>query len=313
MVDLPEPDSPTRPSVSPRPIVNDTPSTAREELPRRAARNSLTRSCTSTSGVAATGRRRRDHGAETGRARHQLPRVVVLRVVEDLPHRALLDDAAAGHHHDPVGAVGGHPEVVGDQQDRGAVLPGQLAEVVEDAALHGDVEGAGRLVGDEQPRVRRDRDRDEHALAHAARELVRVLPGPHGGVGQPGPLQQRDGVQLRGAAVREPVDAQRLGDLVADAGHRVEGDRRVLRDEPDLPPAHGAQRLVRSSCRSGPVAAAGSPGHRRRGRCAGSSPSTAGASVDLPEPDSPTTATTSPGSIVNDTPSTARMSPSALP
>ena len=43
--------------------------------------------------------------------------------------------------------------------------------------LHGDVERGGRLVGDDQLRVARDRHRDHHALPQPAGQLVRV--GPH--------------------------------------------------------------------------------------------------------------------------------------
>ena len=51
----------------------------------------------------------------------------------------------------------------------------QLAHQVEDLRLDGDVERGGRLVGDQQCRFAEQRHRDHHALAHAARELVRVL------------------------------------------------------------------------------------------------------------------------------------------
>ena len=50
----------------------------------------------------------------------------------------------------------------------------QLAQQVEDLRLNGHVERRGRLVGDQQLRLRRERHGDHHALAHAARELVRI-------------------------------------------------------------------------------------------------------------------------------------------
>ena len=57
-----------------------------------------------------------------------------------------------------------------------ATLVAQLADEIEHLRLHGDVERRGRLVGDDQLRVGRDRARDEHALRHATGDLVRVLP-----------------------------------------------------------------------------------------------------------------------------------------
>ena len=49
---------------------------------------------------------------------------------------------------------------------------------LEDLGLHGDVERGGGLVGDEHLGVVGHGHGDHRPLAHAARELVRVLPGP---------------------------------------------------------------------------------------------------------------------------------------
>ena len=80
-------------------------------------------------------------------------------------------------HDDTVGAVGGNAEIMGDQQHRGADLAPEIIDQIEDAALDGDVERRGRLVSDDQLGLERDGDGDEDALAHAARQLVRILPG----------------------------------------------------------------------------------------------------------------------------------------
>ena len=68
----------------------------------------------------------------------------------------------------------------------------RLVEMVEDSLLHGHVESAGWLVGDDQLRLASQRDRDEHALTKAARQLVRVLPGAQFSVGDSGLFEQRD-------------------------------------------------------------------------------------------------------------------------
>ena len=51
----------------------------------------------------------------------------------------------------------------------------QLAQQVEHLRLDGDVERRRRLVGDDQRRLAGERDRDHHALAHAAGELMRIV------------------------------------------------------------------------------------------------------------------------------------------
>jgi hypothetical protein len=187
---------------------------------------------------------RRGVGAQSRSAADQGARVGLPRLAQDLLDRALLDDLAALHHHQPVGAVGGHPEVVRDQQHRGARLAGERLEVIEDLPLHGDVQRAGRLVGDQQLGPPGDGNGDQYPLPHAAGEHVRILLGAHCRIGQPGLGEQLDRVQPGPPAIGQPVGAQYLGDLRADLLDRVQRDRRVLRDQPDPPPPDGSQRLL---------------------------------------------------------------------
>ena len=58
---------------------------------------------------------------------------------------------------------------------RDAELARQVLHQLQDLRLDGDVERGGRLVGDDQLGIAREPDRDHHPLAHAARELVRIL------------------------------------------------------------------------------------------------------------------------------------------
>ena len=73
--------------------------------------------------------------------------------------------------------LGDHAEVVGDQDHRRAELALQLDDQLEDLRLDGDVERRGRLVGDQHLGIAGERHGDHGALAHAARELVRVFLG----------------------------------------------------------------------------------------------------------------------------------------
>ena len=72
---------------------------------------------------------------------------------------------------------GDEAEVVRDQDRRGVgVSSCAFFSDLEDLRLDRDVERRRRLVGDQHVGPVRDRHRDHRALAHAARELVRVLP-----------------------------------------------------------------------------------------------------------------------------------------
>ena len=87
-----------------------------------------------------------------------------------------LDDAAGVHDADVVGAPGDDAEVVGDEDHRHVRARCSIVgQQVEDLLLDRDVERGGGLVGDEQLGPARQRHGDHDALAHAARQLVRVL------------------------------------------------------------------------------------------------------------------------------------------
>ena len=97
--------------------------------------------------------------------------VGVLRVGEQVGDVGAFDDLAGIHHQHLVGHLGDHAEIVGDEQDRHAEPALQVAQQIEDLRLDGDVERGGRLVGDQQRRLARQRHRDHDALAHAAGQL----------------------------------------------------------------------------------------------------------------------------------------------
>ncbi len=92
----------------------------------------------------------------------------------------------------------------------------ELANERDDLRLDGHVERGRRLVGDEKLRLVGERHGDHHALAHAARQLVRI--GAHALLGRrnahaPQHLE-RARASLRLGDLAVPRDA--LGDLVSD-------------------------------------------------------------------------------------------------
>ena len=164
----------------------------------------------------------------------QPPCVRVLGVVEEVVLRSALDGPARVHDHDAVGDVGDDPHVMGDENDRGAEVGLEPPDQLEDLGLDRDVERSRRLVGDQEVGVARERHRDHHPLAHAARELMRVVVDPLLRVGDPDGAEElgRPVVGLRlGAAL---VLADLLGDLPTDPVDRVERGHRVLEDHRDL-------------------------------------------------------------------------------
>ena len=134
VVVLPEPDSPTMPSVSPGRISNET-SVDRGPVDAVGAAVDLDqvlggddRLAVADRGsdarlaggdVGALDQRRQPRALRVGGGHgvQQRLRVLVLGVVEDLLDGALLDDLAEPHHRDVVGEAGDDGEVVADQDE----------------------------------------------------------------------------------------------------------------------------------------------------------------------------------------------------
>ncbi len=78
------------------------------------------------------------------------------------------------HHDDAVGEVAHDAEVVADEQVARRLGRLQLGEQVEDRRLHRHVEGARRLVADDDARIAGERPGDRDALLQPARQLARA-------------------------------------------------------------------------------------------------------------------------------------------
>ena len=159
-------------------------------------------------------------------------------VVVDLVGGADLHDVPGVHDGHPVGDVGHHPEVVGDEDHRQVIFDPQVFEQLQDLGLDGDVQGGGGLVADQDLGVAGHRDGDDHPLAHPARKLVRVLLEAALGVSDAHVPQVFHRLFPGGAALQVLVQLHRLGDLVADGLEGVQAGHGVLHDHGDLVPAH---------------------------------------------------------------------------
>ena len=177
-----------------------------------------------------------------GQGRHQRTRVPVAGLGEQGPRGGRLHDAPRVHDGHAVGVPGDHAQVVGDEDDAHLVLVAQLVDEVEDLHLRRHVQGRGRLVGDEDARLAHQRHGDHDALAHAARQLVRVGVDDRLGAGHPHALEDLDGAG-QGLLLRHLlVHAQRLAHLQPDLHGRVQAGERVLEDHADLRAAQFAHR-----------------------------------------------------------------------
>src|ERR1019366_3517284 len=166
-------------------------------------------------------------------------------MVEQVEHGRLLDLAAGVHHDHAIAAFGDDAEVMRDHHDGHAEAALQVPQQLEDLRLDRYVKGGRRLVGNQHLGVAGERQRDHHALGHAARELVRIFfdaPLPLGGLHEPPQLPRS---RLRGAAAELLVQRHGLGDLTANRQHRVQRRHRLLEDHRDAIAADPPHRLFR--------------------------------------------------------------------
>ena len=93
------------------------------------------------------------------------------RIASSLIASALEDgrDAAVAQDEHPVGDVDELGQVAGIEQD-GVALRGEVAHQLEDLALGADVDAAGRVVEQEDPRLGQEHLAEDHLLLVAAGE-----------------------------------------------------------------------------------------------------------------------------------------------
>ena len=94
------------------------------------------------------------------------------RVVKDLGGFALLDDFSILKNRHPVAERPHGQQVVRDEQGRHVALAPQFRQQFEHFALGDHIEGAGRLIGNQQVRLMQERERDQHPLGLAQTDLA---------------------------------------------------------------------------------------------------------------------------------------------
>src|SRR4051794_27542517 len=177
----------------------------------------------------------------------QRARVGVRGALEHVLNRTALDDLAVLHHADVVRKSAHDPKIMGDEQHRHAEARLQVLQEFQDLRLHGDVECGGRLVGDQEVRLVRERHRDHHALTLSAGELVRIARQPPFGIRDAAQAEQLDNALARGRAGYAAVQKENFADLLLDSVERVERAHRLLEDNRDVVAAHFSDVALRKT------------------------------------------------------------------
>ena len=123
-----------------------------------------------------------------------------------------------------------------DEDDGQSKLTPEGLQQLQDLCLDHHVEGGRGLVADDQPGSAGECHRDHDPLAHAAAELVGIVP-PSLGVDAHHLEQLTDTRPRRVAAHARLVLGDRFQDLVPDPTNGVEGVHGALEDDAHLGPA----------------------------------------------------------------------------
>jgi hypothetical protein len=159
---------------------------------------------------------------------HQAARVGVPRHPEHRSGGSGFHDLARIHHGHAVRGAGYDAQIMRDQQHGDAEIALQIDEQPENLRLDRHVERGGRLVGDEQCRPAHQRHGNHHALAQAARELMRELAEPLAGGGDADLFHQLDRALARRLPARALVAPMHFRELIADGVGGIERGHRLL-------------------------------------------------------------------------------------
>ena len=147
--------------------------------------------------------------------------VVLLRLAQDIARHPLLDHVALVHDQDPIGDLVDHRQVVGDINRCRPMVADDVFDRLKNLDLGRNVECGGRLVEHQQLRCAGHRHRHHDALLLAAGRLMRIAVGKCRRIGQMKQGKQIDRAFLGVGLVRQAMQQQAFGHLVANRDRRI--------------------------------------------------------------------------------------------
>ena len=309
IVDLPEPLSPTSPTVSPSRTLIDHAIDGADfgDFPAQqaAADGEMNLQILRDDQVGGAGLDRLRRAAGFGIDQH--PRVWMFRRGKHCRDLAGFDHRAVAHHQHAVGIAAHDREIMGDQQHREPPCLTLGFQQLQNLRLNGDIQRCGRFVGDQQGRIIGERHRDHHALSLTAGQFVRKRGQPVGGVGKSALLQQRDDTGAQCTTAQPLMQGNRPRRFAA----RCDATGSGWSSAPEKSSRRRPPRSVRNAALEAPTVCWPLSTTEPVGLVApgGKSCRIDKAVNDLPDPLSPTMANVSPRSTLNDTPSTTHFVP----
>jgi hypothetical protein len=159
----------------------------------------------------------------------------MMRSLEKSPAWPFLDELTCVHDRYAIGHLRHDPQVVGNQENTHARPVLEFAQKIQYLGLNGNVQGRGRLVGNQQIGFSSKRYRDHDPLPHAARKLMRILVDAPARIGYPYRIQQLHHPLPSSVPAGNP---QIFRDLGPDGDDRIQGILGVLKYHGNLPASY---------------------------------------------------------------------------
>lgn len=160
-------------------------------------------------------------------------RVRMARLMEERPGVGCLDNSAGIHDLNAVAQARDHTEVMSDEDHGHVELLLEAFDQFENLCLHGDVEGRGRLICNQELRLCDESHGNHDTLSHSPRELMGKVMDALGSVIDPDGVEHLhcagEGLFSRNLV----VDQKRLDQLIRDAQVGVQRRHRILKDHRD--------------------------------------------------------------------------------
>jgi hypothetical protein len=168
----------------------------------------------------------------------------MLRILENLLHRAFFDLIATEHDHNAVRHLRHHCHVMRDEHHRRARFTLEPVNQGQNLGLNGHIQRGCRFIRDQQARLAGKGHGDHNPLAHAAAQLMGILLQTPLRFGDAHLLQKIKRAGLCLFFGHSLVQPQPFCQLPPDGKDRIEGCHRFLKDHPDLVAANRAHQIL---------------------------------------------------------------------
>ena len=173
--------------------------------------------------------------------RNQRLGIFIGRVVDDLVRGAVFDHEATAQHHDVIGHLGHHGQIMRDVERGHTGIDDRLFDRSQHFDLRRHVQRGRGFVKDHEVGFRAQCHRCHHALQLAARNLVRIAVADGVGVRQAQTVKQADRARLGLGPAHDAVVQGGFDHLLHQLFGRVEGGGGGLRNVGHFAPAQGPQ------------------------------------------------------------------------